>query len=136
VSARKRFVLLPNRRGISQSTSLRGTTSSLALVPFFNRCGTPQSTPFGTKRPCWHTASCPSSFRAQPLHQHIASCPLPSKLSLLARISPRVHSFRGSASSLVHHPVSGSYTICNSPSPPLSDIVFFGLSLSSFLSTF
>ena len=35
---------------------LWGSVSSLALVPFSNRCGTPQST--GAYRPCWHTASC------------------------------------------------------------------------------
>ena len=39
------FVLLPNRCGISQSTPLRGPTSSRALVPFSNRCGTLQSSP-------------------------------------------------------------------------------------------
>ena len=43
---------------------------------------------------------------------------------------------RGSVSSLAHRPVSGSDTICNSPSPPLVNIVFFGLSLSGFLSKF
>ncbi|KAG7018470.1 hypothetical protein SDJN02_20338, partial [Cucurbita argyrosperma subsp. argyrosperma] len=34
-----------------------GSTSSLALIPFFNRCGTPQSTPFRAEHPCWLTAS-------------------------------------------------------------------------------
>ena len=38
------------------------------------------------------------------------------------------------ASSLAHRPVSGSDTICNDPSPPPADIVFFGLSRSGFLS--
>ena len=33
-------------------------TSSLALIPFSNRCGTPQSTPFGAQCSCWHTVSC------------------------------------------------------------------------------
>ena len=31
------------------------------------------------------------------------------------------------AFSLAHHPVIGYNTICNSPSPPLADIVHFGL---------
>ena len=39
---------------------------------------------------------------------------------------------RGTTSSLAHHPVSGSDSICNGPSPPLVDIVLFRLSLSSF----
>ena len=39
---------------------------------------------------------------------------------------------QGSASSLAHRTVSGSDTICNSPSPPLADIVLFGLSLKVF----
>ena len=34
-----------------------GPASSLALVLFSNRCGTSQSTPFGTQCPCWHTTS-------------------------------------------------------------------------------
>ena len=41
------FVLCPNRCEIAQSTPLRGSTSSLALIPFSNRYGTPQSTLFG-----------------------------------------------------------------------------------------
>ena len=39
------FGLLPNRRGISQSTPLQGPTSLLALIPLSNRCGISQSTP-------------------------------------------------------------------------------------------
>ena len=38
-------VLLSNRCGISQSTSLRSLLSSLALISIFNRCGISQSTP-------------------------------------------------------------------------------------------
>ena len=37
---------------------------------------------------------------------------------------------------LAYHTVSSSDTICNAPSPPLADIVLFGLSLSSFPSRF
>ena len=40
------------------------------------------------------------------------------------------------ASSLAHRPVSGSHTICNSLSPPLADVVLFGLSLSGYPSRF
>ena len=36
----------------------------------------------------------------------------------------------GPMSLMTHRPVSGSDTICNGPSPPLADIVLFGLSLS------
>ena len=39
---------------------------------------------------------------------------------------------QGLASSLAHRPVSGSDTICNSPSPLLAYIVIFGLSLQIF----
>ena len=52
---KKCFVLLPNQHGTSQSTPLQGPTSSLELVPFSNRCGTPTvahrlvSTPFGNR---------------------------------------------------------------------------------------
>ena len=42
--------------------------------------------------------------------------------------------FLGSASSLAHRLVSGSDTICNGPSPPLANVVLFGVFLSSFLS--
>ena len=37
-----------------------------------------------------------------------------------------------SSSSLAHSPMSSSDTICNSPSPPLADIVPFGLPLKVF----
>ena len=94
------FVLLFNRCGISQSTPLQGPTSTLAVVPFSNRCGTPNPPPSGLV----------------PLLAHrLVSTPL-----------------RGSASSLVHHPMFGSDTICNSQSPPLTDIVLFGLFLLGF----
>ena len=59
----------------SHNPPLQGPTSSLALVPFFNQCGTPTnftllrgpsvlagtppvSTPFGEQPPCWHIARC------------------------------------------------------------------------------
>ena len=49
---------------------------------------------------------------------------------------PRVYPLRGSASLLVHHPMSNSDTICNGLSLPLVDIVLFGLTLSGFPSKF
>ena len=51
-----------------------GATSLLALVPFSNRCGTPQFTLFGAQRPFWHTASYPPPLGAQPSRWHIAWC--------------------------------------------------------------
>ena len=55
-----------------------------------------------------------------------------SEPSVLADTPPRVYPLRGSASSLAHRLVSSSDTICNSPSSPLADIVFFGLPLKVF----
>ena len=43
---------------------------------------------------------------------------------------------RGTTSSLTHRLVSDSDTICNSPDPPIVDIVLFGFSFSDFLSSF
>ena len=45
-----------------------------------------------------------------------------------------IHPLGGLASSLTHRSVTGSDTICNSPSPPLANIVLFGLSLLGFKS--
>ena len=85
---------------------LRGPTSSLALFPSSNRCGTaPKSTPL------WAPASL--------LAHRLVSTPL-----------------RGTARRLAHRPMSGSDTICNGPDPPLADNVLFGLSLSGFPSKF
>ena len=44
--------------------------------------------------------------------------------------------FRGLVSSLTHHPMSASDTICNDPSPQLVDIVLFGLFLPSIPQSF
>ena len=46
--------------------------------------------------------------------------------------SSLTHVPQGSASLLAHHLVFDSDTICNSPNPPLIDIVFFRLSLKVF----
>ena len=62
--------------------------------------------------------------------------PPPLRPSVLVSTPPRVHLPQGSASSLAHCPMSGSDTICNGPSPPLADIILFGLSLSGFSSSF
>ena len=43
-----------------------------------------------------------------------------------------IHALQGSTSSVAHHPMSDSYTICNSPSPSLANIVIFELSLKVF----
>ena len=57
----------------------------------------------------------PPSFGAQhPTGHRLVSTPL-----------------RGTASPLAHRSVSGSNTICNGPSPPLADIVLFGLPLKA-----
>ena len=56
--------------------------------------------------------------------------------SVLASTPPWVHPLRGLASSLAHRPMSGFDTICNSSSPPLTDIVLFRLTLSNFPSKF
>ena len=62
--------------------------------------------------------------------------PPPSGANILTDTLPRVTPFQGTSSSLAHRPVSGSDTICNDPSPPLADIVLYGLSLSGFPSRF
>ena len=75
---------------------LRGPASSLALIPFSNRCGTT-------------TKFTPLQGPAYLLAYRLVCTP-----------------FRGTASSLAHRPVSGSDIICNRPSPPLADIVLSG----------
>ena len=54
----------------------------------------------------------------------------PFGTSVLTGTLPNIHPLQGLAPLLAHHLVSGSDTICNSSSPLLADIVFFGLSLS------
>ena len=79
--------------------------------------------PFGTQHPRWHSFLRPNS-------------PPPSGISVLAGTPPFVRPLRDSTSSLAYRPVSGSDIICNCPSPPLVDIVLFGLSHPSFRSKF
>ena len=65
----------------------------------------------------------------------LQSIPLWGPASLLAHCLVSTP-LRGSASSLTHRLVSGFDPIYNSPSPPLVDIILFGLSLSGFPSRF
>ena len=53
----------------------------------------------------------------------------PSRLNILAGTLPSVHLSLRLSASLAHRSVSSSNTICNSSSPPLTDIVLLGLSL-------
>ena len=59
----------------------------------------------------------------------------PSEPNILISTPPHIYPLWGTASSLAHNPVSGTDTISNGSSPPLADIVFFGLSLSNFPSS-
>ena len=63
------FVFFPNRCGISQSTSLRGPASSLALITFSNQCGTPQFTP-----PSWLSVLAGTSSRVHSLRVSHHQC--------------------------------------------------------------
>jgi len=68
---------------------------------------------------------------------HVGSLnPPPSEPSVLVGTQSRAHSLWGSASSLAYRPVSDSVTICNSPSPPLADIVLLGFPFRAFLKAF
>ena len=102
------------------STPLRGSASSLALVPLSDRCEISQFTSFQGPTFLLATVWC-----------------LPSLgLSVLTGTPPDVHPLQGSTSLLAHRPVFGSDTICNSPRPPLTDIVLFRFSLSDFPARF
>ena len=82
-----------------------------------------------------HPPSGPSVFAGtRSLLQSMWDPPIhpPLDPSVLAGTPPCVHPLRGSTSSLAHRPMSGSCTICNSLSPPLADIVLFGLPLKVF----
>ena len=178
------FVLLPNRRGISQSTPLQGPTSLLVLIPLSNGCGISQSTllqglvsvlthrPVSGSDTICNGSSPPladiflfglslSSFPSRLLNTFVRErIPHPLCSPSQPMWDLTIHHFQGPASSLAlvsffnqcgisqftplrgptsllaHYPVSSSDTICNSPSPPLADIVLFGLSPSGFSSRF
>ena len=80
----------------------------------------------------------PPSFRAsvlastRPILQSMWDSPIHPLQDLVSLLAHYLLStpLQGSTSSLAHCPVSGSYTICNSPSPPLADIVLFWFFLS------
>ena len=145
------FVLLPNQGGISQSIPLQG----FVLLP--NRGGisqstyTPKGVSFSSPTDVGSHNSPPQGFILLPnVRSHNSPRSGPSVLwhSFLSPINvgpltnpplwsqrPYWHTtsclpLRGTTSSLAHCPVSNSDTICNSSSPPLTDIVFFRLSLS------
>ena len=157
------FVLLPNRCEISQSipfkaqhprwhsfpssidvgphntvpsgpSVLLGTASCtpshtlIKVVSFFSPTDVgSHNPPFRAQRPRWH--SFPSSIDVEPHN------PPPSgSTSFLAH--RLISTPLDSAFLLAHHPVSGSGTICNSPSPLLTNIVLVGLSLTYFPSKF
>ena len=56
----------------------------------------------------------------------------PSGPSVLAGTPSHVHPLWDSTSSLAHRSMSDFDTICNDPSPPLADLVLFGLPLKVF----
>ena len=64
----------PANVGISQSTSLRGPASLLALVSLSNRCGTPQFTPL--KGPTSLLAHCLVSIPLWDSTSSLARCPV------------------------------------------------------------
>ena len=67
------FILLPNRCGISQSTPIQGPTSSLTLILFSNRCGTPtKSTSLRGPASLLAHHLVSALFGEQPLRWHIA----------------------------------------------------------------
>ena len=125
------------------STPFRAQCSCWHSFIFSNRCGTTaKSTPppswltllgkgfhftlFRAQCSCWH-----SFIFSKRYGTTTKSTPLQGPASLLAH--RLVSTFlQGRASSLAHRPKPNSNIICNVPDPPLTDIVLFGLSLSSF----
>ena len=123
---------------------------SLAIIHFFDQCGTPtKSTPFRgpaplfahrlVSTPLWNNLlTRPSILTKQPLLSHqihsfipLIKVELPpnppiSRPSVLGT-PPRVYPLRGTTSSLAHRLVSGFDIICNGPSNPLANVVLFGL---------
>ena len=97
---------------------------------------------FKIRHLCWHTALYPfplglilltdnrsllQSMWDSPIH-------LSSRSSILTGTPSHVYPLRGSSFSLVHRLVLSSYTICNSSSPPLANIVLSRLSLEGMIS--
>ena len=71
-----------------------------------------------------------------PIHPLLGQRPRWDSFPSLINVGSHNPPLRGPTCSLTHHPVSGSDTICNSPSPPLAYIVLFGFFLSGFPSRF
>ena len=101
------------------------------------------------QHPYWHTAWCllplgksllvgtsllVSSLALIPFSNRYETPPNspPFEASVFTGTPSHVYPFRGRASSLACRPVPSSDTICNGPSPPLVDIVLFGLPLKVF----
>ena len=145
----------------SHNPPLWSLASTLALVPFVNRYGISQSTPFG---PSVLAGTPPSVhlFRARYpslLAHRLVSTPFgahrpspPSRPSVLASIPPMstpfsltiflastltgVHPYQGSPSLLTHCSASGSNTTYNGSNPLLIVIVFLWFSPIDFPSRF
>ena len=124
--------------------------------------GSHNSPPLGAQRPRWHTASgfdTIYNISSRPLvdivlfgfsllgflskflkHFYYGEISTPLQGILRFSLQPMwdltIHPLGGLVSSLAHSPMSGSDTICNSPSPPLADIVLFRFSLLGFPSKF
>ena len=123
------FVPLSNWCGISQSAFLGGPTSLLAHRPVSSSntiCNNPSPSLANIVRfsllciavshTVWNT------FTRERFPDPYKECFVPlSKRCGISQSTP----FGGPASSLTHHSMSSSDTICNSPSPPLADIVLF-----------
>ena len=111
---------------------VRGPASLLALIPVLHSTNMWDITIhllFGAQRPRWHSFLSPTDVGPSPNH------PLWGSTSLLAHhlVSTPL---RETTRRLAHRPMSSSDTICNDPSPPLTDIVLFKLSLTGFPSMF
>ena len=103
------------------------------FVLLLNRCGISQSTPFRVQRFRWHSFLSPTdvgSYNPPPLQDPVSSLALipPSNLCGISQSTL----LRCPASSLAHLPMPGIDIICNSPNPPLLDIVLFELFFSGF----
>ena len=70
----------------SHNPTLWGLASSLALAPFYNRCGTPQSTP--PSRPSVLAGTLPRVHPLQGSTSSLAHCPVPSSDTICNGPSP------------------------------------------------
>ena len=124
------FCLISNRCGISQSTLFWGLTYSLAhcLVIWSNTiCNNPNPpltniVRFGLLYIAANRHGFKNAFTRKRCSHPYKECFVP--LSNRCGISQFTF-FGGLAFSLAHRSISGFDTICNSPNPPLVDIVRF-----------